>query len=205
MKKRSLYFMVFVLVLTAVFNFGLSPINVSAKTTSKNWYKKVLKKDNWSYTVKDFYAYSTDKRSEKITVYKEDFPEYALLDINKDGTKELLLRGGAYYSPKILVLAYYKKKVRPLYMFYAVRGMYYKGKTITYMSGGSSSNTVCTFKLKKGKLKEIFNGFHTTSTAYPIPIYQINNKNVSRNKFYKKYNKYMKNSKNLDMEFIPID
>lgn len=197
--------MVIVFALTMVFNFGFSPITVSAKTTSKNWYKKVLKKKSWTYTVKKFYAYSPDKKSEKVTVHKEDFSEYATLDINKDGTKELLLRGSAYYSPEILVLTYYKKKVKPLYIFGGVRGMYYKGKTITYVNGTSSENTAWAFKLKKGKLKEVFNGFHTTSTAYPVPIYQINDKSVSKNKFYKKYNKYMKNSKSLDMEFIPID
>lgn len=204
MKKRSLYFMVFVLVLIAVFNFGLSPINVSAKTTSKNWYKKVLKKDSWTYTVKKFYSYSPDKKSEKITVHRGDFAEYALLDINKDGTKELLFRDGLGEST-ILILTYYKKKIKPLYVFEYVRELHYKNKSITYVSGTSSENTAWVFKLKKGKLKKVFEGFHTTSTAYPVPIYKINDKNVSSNKFYKKYNKYMKNSKSLDMKFVPID
>lgn len=196
--------MVFVLVLTALFNFGLSPINVSAKTTSKNWYKKVLKKDSWTYTVKKFFSYSPDKKSEKITVHKEDFSEYAIIDINKDGTKELLLCDRPLGESTILVLTYYKKKVKPLYLFGGVRGMYYKGKTITYVNGTSSENTAWAFKLKKGKLKEVFKGFHTTSTAWPVPVYEINDKNVSRNKFYKKYNKYMKNSNSFSSEFLPI-
>lgn len=204
MKKRSLYFMTIVFVLTMVFNFGFSPITVSAKTTSKNWYKKVLKKDSWTYTVKKFYAYSPNKKSEKVIVHRGDFSEYATLDINKDGTKELLFRDRPGEST-ILILTYYKKKVRPLYLFGYVRGIDYKGKTITYTAGTSSENTAWTFKLKRGKLKNIFKGFHTTSTAYPVPIYEINDKNVSRDKFYKKYNKYMGNSKSLDMEFIPID
>lgn len=204
MKKRIARFIFPIFALALSLNLGLTPVNVSAKTTSKNWwYKKVIKKKTWTYSVKKFHAYSS--KSEKITVRKKDFYEYTLLDINKDGIKEMFLRGGDVYFPNILVLTYYKKKVKPLYVFGGVRGMYYKGKTITYVNGTSSENTAWAFKLKKGKLKEVFNGFHTTSSVYPVPIYQINDKNVSRNKFYKKYNKYMENSKSLDSEFVPID
>ena len=151
-------------------------------TVKDNWYQKVLQ-SSVPYKVKGAFDNKT------YTIYRSHFDKYRLVDINKDGVKELLL----YKHPEVAVFTYYKGKVVPLtYAGYA-RGVYLKGKYFTLQHGTSSENTCYTYTLKNGKLAKIGEYFHTTSSAYPVPIYKINGKDCSKATFFKTYNKYMQN------------
>ena len=151
-------------------------------TVKDNWYQKVLQ-SSAQYKIKGAFDNKT------YTIYRTHFDKYRLVDINKDGVKELLL----YKHPEVAVFTYYKGKVVPLtYAGYA-RGVYLKGKYFTLKHGTSSENTCYTYTLKNGKLAKIGEYFHTTSSAYPVPIYKINGKDCSKATFFKTYNKYMQN------------
>lgn len=149
-------------------------------TVKDNWYQKVLQ-SSAPYKVKGAFD------NKIYTIYRSHFDKYRLVDINKDGVKELLL----YKYPEVAVFTYYKGKVVPLtYVGYA-RGIYLKGKYFTLQRGTSSENTCYTYTLQNGKLTKVGEYFHTTSSAYPIPIYKINGKDCSKATFFKAYNKYM--------------
>lgn len=152
-------------------------------TVKGDWYQKVLR-SSASYKIKGAYDGKT------YTISRNSFNEYRLFDINKDGIKELML----YKRPAAAVFTYYKGKVVPLAYSSFTRSICLKGKYFTLVRGTSSENTCYVFTLKKGKLKKIGEYFHTTSSAYPVPIYKINGKNCSKTTFFKTYDKYMKNA-----------
>lgn len=152
-------------------------------TVKDNWYQKVLQ-SSVPYKVKGAFDNKT------YTIYRSHFDKYRLADINKDGVKELLL----YKHPEVAVFTYYKGKVVPLAYSSFTRSICLKGKYFALVLGTSSENTCYVFTLKNGKLKKIGEYFHTTSSAYPVPIYKINGKNCSKNTFFKTYDKYMKNA-----------
>ena len=126
------------------------------------------------------------------TVYRRNFSRYRLIDINNDRIKELMLHD----YPWAVFFTYYKGKVTPL-IYGSTRGAYLKGKYLTIVTGTSSENTCRTYVLQNGKLKQIINYFHTTSSAYRVPIYKVNGKKCSKAAFYKVYNKYKNNAKLL--------
>ena len=99
-----------------------------------------------------------------------------------------------YKRPVAAVFTYYKGKVVPLTYSSFTRSICLKGKYFALVRGTSSENTCYVFTLKNGKLKKIGEYFHTTSSAYPVPIYKINGKNCSKTTFFKTYDKYMKNA-----------
>lgn len=152
-------------------------------TVKDNWYQKVLS-SSASYKIKGAYDGKT------YTISRNSFNEYRLFDIDKDGTKELML----YKRPVAAVFTYYKGKVVPLTYSSFTRSICLKGKYFALVRGTSSENTCYVFTLKNGKLKKIGEYFHTTSSAYPVPIYKINGKNCSKTTFFKTYDKYMKNA-----------
>lgn len=152
-------------------------------TVKDNWYQKVLS-SSASYKIKGAYDGKT------YTISRNSFNEYRLFDIDKDGTKELML----YKRPVAAVFTYYKGKVVPLAYSSFTRSICLKGKYFALVRGTSSENTCYVFTLKNGKLKKIGEYFHTTSSAYPVPIYKINGKNCSKTTFFKTYDKYMKNA-----------
>ena len=126
------------------------------------------------------------------TVYRRNFSRYRLIDINNDGIKELMLHN----YPWAVFFTYYKGKVTPL-IYGSTRGAYLKGQYLTIKTGTSSENICRTYILQNGKVKQIINYFHTTSSAYPVPIYEVNGKRYSKTAFFKVYNKYMNNAKLL--------
>ena len=152
-------------------------------TVKGDWYQKVLR-SSASYKIKGAFDKNT------YTISRNDFYEYRLFDINKDGIKELML----YKRPAAAVFTYYKGKVVPLAYSSFTRSICLKGKYFTMMHGTSSENTCYVFTLKNGKLHKVGEYFHTTSSAYPVPIYKINGKNCSKTTFFKTYDKYMKNA-----------
>ena len=126
------------------------------------------------------------------TVYRRNFSRYRLIDINNDGIKELMLHN----YPWAVFFTYYKGKVTPL-IYGSTRGAYLKGQYLPIKTGTSSENICRTYILQNGKVKQIINYFHTTSSAYPVPIYEVNGKRYSKTAFFKVYNKYMNNAKLL--------
>ena len=162
-------------------------IKRSCKVTVRgDWYQKVLRSYGASYRVRNNWDVKL------TTVYRRDFSKYRLLDINNDGIKELMLHD----YPRAVFFTYYKGKVTPL-IYGPTRGAYLKGKYLTIVTGTSSENTCRTYVLQNGKLKQIINYFHTTSSAYRVPIYKVNGKKCSKAAFYKVYNKYKNNAKLL--------
>ena len=71
---------------------------------------------------------------------------------------------------------------------------YNKAKSVN--GGGTMKFRPC-IDIHNGKVKQIINYFHTTSSAYPVPIYEVNGKRYSKTAFFKVYNKYMNNAKLL--------
>ena len=177
-------------------------VSVSAKTTEKNWYLKVLSSDKGTYRAPHIAGYTKKNSLGNKTVYRKNFTNYALLDINKDGVKELLLSEEPNGFATVVVLTYYKKKVKPLYIFDSVRAISYKNKKLIYECGTSSENTCRVFELKKGKMRAILNAFHTTSSIYDVPIYRLNGKKCSEKVFYKKYNRYTDNAEYISFGYI---
>ena len=155
-------------------------------TVRSDWYQKVLRSYGASYRVRNNWD------GKLTTVYRRNFSRYRLIDINNDGIKELMLHD----YPWAVFFTYYKGKVTPL-IYGSTRGAYLKGKYLTIVTGTSSENTCRTYVLQNGKLKQIINYFHTTSSAYRVPIYKVNGKKCSKTAFYKVYNKYKNNAKLL--------
>lgn len=120
----------------------------AASVTKSNWYKTVLNSKTAKYKV----GTKTYKRS--------SFKYYKLVDINQDGTKELLLSTTAKsyvaYNQKVLLLTYYKGKVKPLKVFTSDGGeelLYRKGKlALTQYTRLSDTAQIEVYKLKDGKL-----------------------------------------------------
>ena len=155
-------------------------------TIRSDWYQKVLRSYGASYRVRNNWD------GKLTTVYRRNFSRYRLIDINNDGIKELMLHD----YPWAVFFTYYKGKVTPL-IYGSTRGAYLKGQYLTIKTGTSSENICRTYILQNGKVKQIINYFHTTSSAYPVPIYEVNGKRYSKTAFFKVYNKYMNNAKLL--------
>ena len=125
------------------------PVKADAKTTSKNWYKKVLSSKSATYKI--------GKKKYKRSSYKY----YKLIDINKDGTKELILsrtkNNFLPYDSSALLLTYYNKKVKAVKSFSYAGGCalgYNSGKkALVFYKRDSGSSSYTAYQLKKGALK----------------------------------------------------
>lgn len=155
-----------------------------------NWYKKVISSPKGSYKVR----YQYDHTVHTKIIKKSDFPYYKVTDINKDGIKELILSTyihTKYPDNRILILTYYKNKLKPLICFVGsgYRGKaYLKGKSIIFITGGSDFSYRVDFSIKSGSLKKIRDIRHTVDKRkhkYQVHYY-INGKSVSQSL----YNKY---------------
>ena len=71
-----------------------------------------------------------------------------------------------------------------------------KNGVVTAKKAGTVTITATSNGAKRS-CKEIINYFHTTSSAYRVPIYKVNGKKCSKTAFYKVYNKYRNNAKLL--------
>lgn len=83
---------------------------------------------------------------------------YKVADINKDGTKELLLSTnstGRGFESRVLVLTFRKGKVKPLIAFEELRnGLFLRGKKMYAQVGGSTESIITGYKVNKGKAKQ---------------------------------------------------
>lgn len=115
-------------------DMGTQKVSIQAKKMNKNnWYKKVLKKKKGSYKVRCWnYQYSYAYKTIRTNV--SSYSYYKTVDINKDGTKELLLSTsstGRGMDSRVLVLTFRKGKVKPLMAFEELRnGLFLRGKKL---------------------------------------------------------------------------
>lgn len=160
-----------------------------AKTyTRKNWYKQVLNSQNGAYCVKTINPYGKEAgyKTKKCSSYKY----YKVMDMNKDGTKELLLstsKNGTFYGNSVLVLTYYKKKVKPLYCFEEMRkNMEIKAKKLNVCHYGSDFANSRSYTLKNGQLKvsSHLDYYRNSKTGY-TPCYYKNGKKISYDAYKK--------------------
>ncbi|MDO5146897.1 MAG: hypothetical protein Q4D60_07825 [Eubacteriales bacterium] len=128
----------------------------SKKMTQKNWYRKVLKKKKGKYKVL-CWNYDSSYKYKKIQTKFSHYSHYKIMDINGDGTKELLLSTndtGQGYEAEVLILTYYNGKVKPVIAFDSLRsGLFVRDNKIYAQAGGSTESMLCGYKMKKGKAK----------------------------------------------------
>lgn len=143
---------------TSLQDIGTQKVSVQAKKMNKkNWYKKVLKRQKGSYKVRCWnYQYSYAYKTIRTNV--SSYSYYKAADINKDGTKELLLSTnstGRGYQSKVLVLTFRKGKVKPLIAFEELRnGLFLREKKMYAQVGGSTESIITGYKVNKGKAKQ---------------------------------------------------
>ena len=143
---------------TSLQDIGTQKVSVQAKKMNKkNWYKKVLKRQKGSYKVRCWnYQYSYAYKTIRTNV--SSYSYYKVADINKDGTKELLLSTnstGRGFESRVLVLTFRKGKVKPLIAFEELRnGLFLRGKKKAAQVGGSTESIITGYKVNKGKAKQ---------------------------------------------------
>lgn len=143
---------------TSLQDIGTQKVSVQAKKMNKkNWYKKVLKRQKGSYKVRCWnYQYSYAYKTIRTNV--SSYSYYKVADINKDGTKELLLSTnstGRGFESRVLVLIFRKGKVKPLIAFEELRnGLFLRGKKMYAQVGGSTESIITGYKVNKGKARQ---------------------------------------------------
>ncbi len=143
---------------TSLQDIGTQKVSVQAKKMNKkNWYKKVLKRQKGSYKVRCWnYQYSYAYKTIRTNV--SSYSYYKVADINKDGTKELLLSTnstGRGFESRVLVLTFRKGKVKPLIAFEELRnGLFLRGKKMYAQVGGSTESIITGYKVNKGKVRQ---------------------------------------------------
>ena len=163
------------------------------------WYKKVLQSRNASYDVRAQFNQNVQKRK----VNRRDFPYYQVVDINKDGIKELILHsdlGSFYDENNILLLTYYKDKVKPLLYTggSGKRGAFYiSGKNLVVKMGGSDFSYLGYFSIKNGKLavtRQLEHDVKKSSLKYRN-IYYFNRRKITSKKYDSLIKKYSVNER----------
>ncbi len=143
---------------TSLQDIGTQKVSVQAKKMNKrDWYKKVLKRQKGSYKVRCWnYQYSYAYKTIRTNV--SSYSYYKVADINKDGTKELLLSTnstGRGFESRVLVLTFRKGKVKPLIAFEELRnGLFLRGKKMYAQVGGSTESIITGYKVNKGKVRQ---------------------------------------------------
>lgn len=117
----------------------------------------MLKRQKGSYKVRCWnYQYSYAYKTIRTNV--SSYSYYKAADINKDGTKELLLSTnstGRGFESRVLVLTFRKGKVKPLIAFEELRnGLFLRGKKMYAQVGGSTESIITGYKVNKGKAKQ---------------------------------------------------
>lgn len=175
-------------VLSLILFISMSTTTFAKTYTGKNWYKQVLKSQSGTYRVKTInpYGKETGYKNKKRSSYKY----YKVVDINKDGTNELLLstsKNGTFYGNSVLVFTYYKKKVKPLYCFEEMRkNVELKGKNLNICHYGSDFANSRSYTLKNGQLKINYrlDYYRNAKTGYTYRYYK-NGKKVSYDAYKK--------------------
>ena len=159
----------------------------------KDWYKKILGSKTGNYYVKYYDGIKIDKRKVK----RRDFTYYKLIDLKKDGIKELLLSTDPsnWRDNRVLLLTYYNGKVNPLICFEGAgaRGhQLLNKKMLIFANSGSDFDSKMYVTVNKGKLKILQRvGWQEIKESAPYYMkYTVDNKEVSKAEYKKAYNKY---------------
>lgn len=179
--------------LSLILLFSLNTATFAKTYTGKNWYKQVLSSQKGTYRVKTINLYGKDigYKNKKRSSYKY----YKVVDINKDGTNELLLstsKNGTFYGNSVLVLTYYKKKVKALYCFEEMRkNVELKGKNLNICHYGSDFANSRSYTLKNGQLKVSYrlDYYRNFKTGYSYQYYK-NGKRISSDAYEKALKKF---------------
>lgn len=197
---KCLVFVMFVMSATRI-----SGTNVSAATNGSNWYNSVLNSQNASYKV------STIDFNQKVKVktkYRKNYSYYKLLDINQDGVKELLLSNnpnGNSFSGSVLILTYYKGKVKPLYCFDGIReNMRIKGKTLDVYHGYNDEGNLRCYNVSNGALKKTVTIGWRRDRNQNKHYYYKNGKGCSNSTYTALCRKYWENGKKISFNRIRI-
>ncbi len=148
----------------------------------------------------------------KHRYYLKDYPYYALLDLNHDGIKEVLLSNqreadngymNVYDHPtEVLLMAKVKGKTKILKRFTYGNLFYfayrYSQKTLGFWTriSGQTNSKVYTFggnKLKTKYTLDYYSPYHDEKTdgMNKTDHYYLNNKCVNKKTFTKSFNKYV--------------
>ena len=173
-------------------------VNLTVKVYDprKDWYKKVLNSKTGIYYVKYYNGYYGTKMDKK-KVKRSDFTYYKLVDLNKDGVKELLLATDRsnLWDNRVLLLTYYNGKVTPLICFEGAgaRGrQLLNKKALILANSGSDFNSQLYVTVNKGKLK-ILQQVEMYRIKEHVPYYTkyiINDKEVTEEEYRKADGKY---------------
>lgn len=184
----------FVGVMTAV----QTPKAQAVAMNKNNWYKKVVTHQ----------ANTTFKKGSK-TYYLNDYISYAAVDINQDGTKELLLgtgeNGSLYDDKTVLVLRYYKGKPTVLKEVKWFAGGYvnrYKksAKRLCVWTRGSAMGRTDVYKIGTTSLNRTL---RLTNMRHDMTWKKtINGKACSEKKFNKYWKKYYTNTTKITYHAI---
>lgn len=181
--KRKLLGVFCVLLMLAIF---VPQHNAQAASVTKsNWYKTVLNTKSGSYKI----GSKTYKRSK--------YKYYALVDINRDGTKELLLSQSSNSrlagTESVLLLTYSNKKVKALKCLQSDGGgeLLYRSstKSLTHYTRGSDFGRIEVYQLKSGALKKAVRISNMRQDNYQWQAYK-NGKKCSRSTLYAYWGKY---------------
>ena len=194
--KRKLLGIFCALLLIAVF---VPQSNAQAASVTKsNWYKTVLNKKTGSYKI----GSKTYKRSK--------YKYYELVDINRDGTKELLLSQSSDSflagTESVLLLSYSNKRVKALKCFRSAGGgeLLYRNatKSLTHYTRLSDLGQIEVYQLKSGTLKKAVRITNMRQDNYQWQAYK-NGKKCSRNTLYSYWDKYYDRASLITYRRIP--
>lgn len=155
-----------------------------------NWYKTVLNTKDQLYHVK---YWMTSNRT--TWVNRNKFHYYKAIDIDKDGTKELLLSttnsSSIVYGDQVLLLAYQNGKIVPVSLINTatVVKLSCKGQYLCYYNRMAGFNGYDIYMYSEGKLKKILSlnyDNYTIKNGKQTITYRKNEKKCSK-KIYEKY------------------
>lgn len=193
MKKK---WIIILFAITALFGMThLVPTKAATKTTSKNWYKKVLSSKKGTYKVKTYDAHNMSSKVKYTTKYRKNYKYYKVIDINKDGVKELILtntKKGTFYKGSILVLTYSKGKAKAQYCFDEARGIRIKNKMLHMNHYGSDFTAIRSYKVSKGNLANtsFLKYYYDRSGNSAVQKYYHNSKRISFDTYQKMVDKH---------------
>lgn len=172
------------------------------------WYKKVLKTKSKDYIVR--YQYGRSVKRKKVNI--KDYPYYTVVDLDRDGIKELILHTdfrSSWDENSILLMTYYNNEVKPLLHFggCGARGHFYlTGKNIAMVSSGSDGAYSVYFTVKKGKLVKVHDMEYLRDKS-SIPYrsyYYVNGRSVSEATYNQTVRRYFPSTLK-DMKFQKIE
>lgn len=137
--------------LALVLLFSVNITNVSARSIRKTWYKSIVS-GHARYVTCDGTSY-----------YTGNYSHFKVIDVNRDGTKELLLSttSSAYLGSgeDALLLTYYKGEIRGMKHFGGDTGetLYYQKRTKSFVhyENQSGRNHLEIFRMSKGRLVKV--------------------------------------------------